>query len=187
MGQKNDIKTAAEAHIKSAKDAFTNAGWNTVGQNIIQGIVNGISSSSGILYNKLKAVAQSALAAAISSPSKVMRDEVGRWIPEGIAAGITANADVVDDAMNRLSTDMTSVDLQNAISSQNARIQRAASSINSTVTVSESSGLVDQIITAVREGMANATVNSYLDGQLVTDQVSKKLGDEMNGRRFVYG
>ncbi len=181
-----------ETVAKDAASKMSTYNWANVGRDIISGIVSGINNNSGTLYSKLRTVAQSALAAAksalgISSPSKVMRDEVGRWIPEGIAAGITANADVVEDAMNRLSTDMTSVDLQNAISSQNARIQRAASSINSTVTVSESSGLTDQIVSAVREGLSNATVNSYIDGELVTFQVSKRLGDEMNGRRFVYG
>uniref|UniRef100_UPI0032989CFD hypothetical protein n=1 Tax=Salmonella enterica TaxID=28901 RepID=UPI0032989CFD len=34
----------------------------------------------------------------IASPSKLMRDEVGRWIPAGIGEGIIANAAAAADA-----------------------------------------------------------------------------------------
>jgi hypothetical protein len=39
----------------------------------------------------------------ISSPSKLMRDSIGKFIPEGMAVGIEANADEVYDAMDKLS------------------------------------------------------------------------------------
>jgi phage-related protein len=43
----------------------------------------------------------------ISSPSKVMADEVGKWIPAGIARGITGNAGLVQAAMDTMSTQLT--------------------------------------------------------------------------------
>lgn len=42
----------------------------------------------------------------IHSPSRVMRDEVGRFIPQGIAVGIEADADVVEKSMLRLKDSM---------------------------------------------------------------------------------
>ena len=42
----------------------------------------------------------------IESPSKVMANEVGRYIPEGIALGIEQNADAVTDAMGDLQADV---------------------------------------------------------------------------------
>ena len=36
----------------------------------------------------------------IASPSKVFRDEVGKWIPEGIAEGIEENADAIQGAFD---------------------------------------------------------------------------------------
>jgi hypothetical protein len=41
----------------------------------------------------------------IGSPSKLFRDEVGKWIPEGIAVGIEANADSVNGAVDELVSD----------------------------------------------------------------------------------
>ena len=38
-----------------------------------------------------------------------MRDEVGRWLPEGMAVGINANADSVDSAMRSLQDEAMSV------------------------------------------------------------------------------
>ena len=41
----------------------------------------------------------------IGSPSKLFRDEVGKWIPEGIAVGIEANADSVNGAVDDMVQD----------------------------------------------------------------------------------
>ena len=38
----------------------------------------------------------------IGSPSKLLRDEIGRWLPEGIAVGVEANADSVYDQMDEM-------------------------------------------------------------------------------------
>lgn len=38
----------------------------------------------------------------IGSPSKLFRDEIGQWLPEGIAVGIEANADSVYDQMDEM-------------------------------------------------------------------------------------
>ena len=47
------------------------------------------------------------------------------------------------------------------------------------------SGLADSIVSAIREGMEGATVNSYLDGQAVTDAVSRNLAGQLADRRYV--
>lgn len=83
-----------------------------IGKNIIVGLWNGINNAKEWIVGKIKGFCQSALGAikeffGIHSPSKVMADEVGRFLPEGIAVGITANADSVTDAMDGLGNDMT--------------------------------------------------------------------------------
>jgi len=45
----------------------------------------------------------------INSPSRVMKDDVGRWIPEGIADGIEDKAQVVYDALNKMTGNMMKV------------------------------------------------------------------------------
>lgn len=96
--------------------------WASVGTNIVDGIVRGINSASSRLTGALTALAQKALTAAktalgIRSPSKVMQDQVGRWIPAGIAEGIEMYSGMVDDAMNGMATGMTG-DLRTALERQ---------------------------------------------------------------------
>ena len=71
----------------------------SIGSDIVQGIWSGISSGWGWLKSKVADLAQSLLNAAksalgISSPSKEFRDEIGKWLPPGIAEGF-------EDAMPR--------------------------------------------------------------------------------------
>lgn len=91
--------------ISAIKNAFSNYDWKSIGTNIIDGIKNGILNAAGSIAEAAKEAAHKALSAAkeflgIASPSKVMRDQVGKWIPEGIAVGITNNTDSITSAMN---------------------------------------------------------------------------------------
>lgn len=79
----------------------------SIGENIVEGLWNGISAgwdwltdSVADLANSLLESAQEALG--IASPSKAFRDEVGKWIPEGIAVGIDRNAKSVVDSVKNL-------------------------------------------------------------------------------------
>lgn len=77
--------------------SFSNGDWASVGNNIISGICNGISSAAGWLWDTLtgalSGLVDDAMAfLGIHSPSTVMRDRVGRWIPAGIAEGIEGGA-----------------------------------------------------------------------------------------------
>lgn len=90
--------------IKGLWDAFVNTDWGEVGGNIIDGIKDGIGGAVGRLWNAAVNAAKTALAKiksvlGIASPSKVFRDQVGKMIPEGMAIGIEANTDSVEDAM----------------------------------------------------------------------------------------
>jgi phage-related protein len=79
------------------KGVFAGAGgWLiSAGEDIIRGLITGIGHMAGAAAQAAANVAKSALNGAkaalhIGSPSRVFADEVGRWIPAGIAAGITA-------------------------------------------------------------------------------------------------
>ncbi|MEG0286023.1 MAG: tape measure protein [Vagococcus sp.] len=80
-----------------------------VGMNAMRGLENGIyASSAGPIYaamniaNQIKRTIQDALD--IHSPSRWMRDKIGRFIPQGIALGIEEDADVVLDSMSNLNS-----------------------------------------------------------------------------------
>lgn len=91
------------------KSAFTAIDWASVGRELINGIIRGIGAAASMLFDSLKNLAHNALNAAknvlgIHSPSTVFRDEVGKFVPAGIAVGIEDNADVVEDAVARVGT-----------------------------------------------------------------------------------
>ena len=86
------------------KQKFSEFDWLSIGGDIIKGIANGIANAAGEIASAAKEAAQQALDAAkkalgISSPSKVMEKEVGRYISEGIAVGIEKYAYKIDDAV----------------------------------------------------------------------------------------
>lgn len=106
------VISAIVTMIKDMVREFGNYDWKSIGDNIISGIVNGLKAGISYIVNAAKDVAQSALDGAkkllgIASPSKVMRDEVGKWIPEGIAVGIEANMDAVPAALDELKNQAT--------------------------------------------------------------------------------
>lgn len=93
--------------ISEVKSAFLSYDWLSLGANIIEGIANGIKSGVSAIVDAAKNAAKAALDAAkdflgIASPSKVMKKEVGRWIPAGMAEGIAENTKPVTDAMKQL-------------------------------------------------------------------------------------
>lgn len=90
------------------KNAF--AGVRDLGKNIIEGLWNGINDMVGWIKSKIQGFGDSVLQAlkdffGIKSPSRVMRDEVGRFISMGLADGILKGEDAVTSAMNQLGND----------------------------------------------------------------------------------
>lgn len=91
--------------VNSVKQGITNMA--SAGLDLVEGIWQGISDGLGWIKEKIRGWVGSVTdflknLFGISSPSKLMRDEIGRWIPAGIAEGITANSAVVEDAMEDL-------------------------------------------------------------------------------------
>lgn len=83
----------------------------SIGFDIARGIGNGITSGITWLKNKIKEFVGNVTKFIkkmfkIGSPSKLMADEVGQWLPKGIAVGIDTNTDSIDDAMEDMYKDM---------------------------------------------------------------------------------
>lgn len=98
-------------------NAFTSVNWGQVGLDIIRGIGSGIARAAGSLVGSVVDAAKGALNSVkgflgIHSPSRVFRDQVGRYIPEGMAVGIrkagpsvvSAMGGVADAAVERAKT-----------------------------------------------------------------------------------
>lgn len=111
----NGLKALASAPVeiirnigKNVFDTFKKGfSWSSLGKDIINGIVEGIKSVGSSIGDTIMGFAKNAFSGIknffkIGSPSKLMRDEIGRWIPEGIAEGIKLNEGSVFDAMSEI-------------------------------------------------------------------------------------
>lgn len=105
-----NIKNKVLEIIDVIKTAFTDTfeDMKNIGKNLIEGLWNGIEEMGSWIGDKIQGFGDGVMTDlksffGIESPSKLMRDEIGKYIPEGIAVGIEANADAVTSAMDELS------------------------------------------------------------------------------------
>lgn len=89
----------------------TPAHFRSIGLNSMLGLNAGLNSGRARVMATASNIAASVAstmqrALRINSPSRVMKDDVGRWIPEGIADGIDDKAHVVYDALNSMTGSM---------------------------------------------------------------------------------
>lgn len=92
------LVSAVGSLIEQAREAMMGFDFASVGSNMIQGVINGIGGAIGGLVDAAANAARNALDSAkralgIASPSRKFRDEVGRFIPLGAAAGVEMEAD----------------------------------------------------------------------------------------------
>lgn len=81
--------------LSALRTMVTNAA--SIGRDVVAGIISGVQGAAGGLFSTLRDLASSALDAAkgalgIKSPSRAFRDQVGKWIPAGVAKGIDGAA-----------------------------------------------------------------------------------------------
>lgn len=110
-----DIVNGVWKGIQNAKDAFVN---NV--KSFFSGIVDGVKSALGI-----------------SSPSKVFRDQIGRWLPAGVAEGFKAAMpaamaqiqESLDDGIDDIETDDISIGAINNVSTFADKVRSVYSTV----------------------------------------------------------
>lgn len=147
----------------------------TIGRNIINGVINGVSSAAGALYNKLRNVASSALSSfkstlGIHSPSRVFATAAG-FIVAGIVQGIDRNQSDAVDAMSGLGDDMVNA-MANLDTDWNPVIKP-------TVDLSEVNGLQDLTMNDLH---ANVVGTSVQNGSQTAQEI-RALRDELRNNQ----
>lgn len=87
--------------------------FKTIGQQMMQGMVRGVKDGKNSLVSAMVSSVLAAIGAAkgelgIASPSKVMRDEVGKWLPAGMAEGMLRGSGTVKEAAERMASQAVS-------------------------------------------------------------------------------
>lgn len=91
--------------FKKMKEALLGYDWWGLGIDVIKGICNGLSSAGNIIWEAIKKVGNSMIDGiknffGISSPSKLMEDEVGTYLAEGIGVGFASGMKDVNKLIN---------------------------------------------------------------------------------------
>lgn len=106
-GLPSSLATKAKNAVVKMKDKFTKVDWLSVGKNIVKGIAKGIGDFAWILVDKMTSLARKAFDSVTSffgihSPSRLMRDKVGKMLPAGISVGLErAFPDTIKTFMNQ--------------------------------------------------------------------------------------
>ena len=158
-----------------------------IGEMAMSGLNTGLwSGSSSVMATansiaeRVKNTIKSALD--IHSPSRVMRDEIGRFIPQGIAVGIEADAGVVKRSMLRLKDSMlfdarpeVSLGLNKELGAQVSVKQTSKQTIAEKikVTMDKSSELLEKALDVAETAVRRPNEMYLSDGTLVA-----KTGDK---------
>lgn len=108
---RDEMNKAGKNLLDAIIEGIPGNGLVSAGFDLIMGLAEGIGNAASSAVTAAKNVASSILDKVtgffdIHSPSRVMRDEVGRYLPEGIAVGIDKGAKKALNSMDSLSKDL---------------------------------------------------------------------------------
>ena len=184
--------TSAVSNIgNSIIDTLSGVDLFEIGSNIIQGLINGIGSMVGAVASKISEVAGNIKdkitgALGIHSPSRWMRDYVGKVIPQGIAVGIEEDAKSAYSAMNKLSNGlMNSITPESALGTSRMGMASVGSQIVNNTYNNQKQFDVEKLAQVIAKQPVR--VSSYLDGTLVGDNMDQRFGKVLNRRSYMRG
>lgn len=148
----------------------------SIGVHIISGLIKGITGKARELWDKVAGIADGikdklASALKIHSPSRVMRDEIGKWIPAGIAVGIRGNQKQVLSAATSLGNKVQGA-VEDGLSSKKLK----TSAVNNVVrTIKTQQAQLKAVVTRRKNTTKKLT---QLNKQLVATPKTKKTASK---------
>lgn len=164
------LSNAARASANGAKSEFSSVSFNSVGSDIVAGVIVGVNSKSGSLYSTMRSLARGALSAAkseikIGSPSKKFKDEVGKHIVTGIIAGIK----MMKNSLKKTVKDLASTALNTA-----------KSALNTGDFTSASNNFTDSL----SDALSNKTDKASKKAEKAIDSYVKKLQKKTKNKKL---
>jgi tape measure domain-containing protein len=144
--------------------------WD-VGKNIVEGIWNGIKNAKDWLLGKVKEWCGNILNGikaffGIHSPSRVMRDEIGKRLPQGVAVGIEADTDEALKAIDNMNNDI--------MSEMNKAVAFETGSINANASVKSNNSMLN-VIHATFNIDGSVEIDGQKTGRILTPYMTKTL------------
>lgn len=166
------VLSAVAQIITNMLSKFKETNWASIGRDICSGIAKGLKAAASVVINAVKSLAKRALESVkdffdIGSPSKVMAEEVGKWLPAGIAVGI-------EDNLNPLSTAIDEMNETAGISTSSGLARATAYSYGANVT--SGSGGYDRVVGLLEKYLPNIGSDIYMDEVKVGKIMNKQLG-----------
>lgn len=139
----SDLGQRASQAGKNMVDNIINAVKNlpsqmaSIGKNIVEGVWNGITGMGSWLIDKVSSffsgiVDGAKKALGIHSPSRVMRDQVGKYMAQGVGVGFENESDNLEKSMNKNLNDIVAK-MQATVSMERLRaVPTGVTSINNT-------------------------------------------------------
>lgn len=173
-------RNLANQGLEAARNLFNNI-VNTItslpgqmlslGENIVRGIWNGMDNLKNWIVEKVKELARGILngmksALGIHSPSKLFKDEVGRFIPQGVAVGIEADTDSALKAIDNMNDDI--------ISEMNKAVAYETGSINAKASVKSNNSMLNVIQVSISLD-GSVEIEGQKAGKILTPYITKTL------------
>lgn len=188
------MRSAAGRLLRAIIEAFPGGGLVTAGYDLMSGLARGIGNAVGGVISKAKEVAGNIVGAVkgafkIHSPSRVMRDEVGKYIPEGIGVGMEDNTSTaIKAARNMASSVVNSIPSAEMAMGINTKMstQYVAGSSNNTGSTATNNNEFGTMITLLQQLVAKDG-NVYFGDEFIGTigpKMNSYLGNDanMNGR-----
>lgn len=153
----------------------------SIGRNIVEGVWNGITGAAGWFYSKVSGffgglVNKAKSALGIHSPSRVMRDEVGKWIMPGVEVGIDKSMPDLQDNMKSKMLDLTK--------QMKAKVKMETSSLGASI-VAKSNAEITSRALDTNNNSSNAsegnsfTVQNILDGNIIGEATYRIVDNKL--------
>lgn len=187
------VKSAIESGWNKAKGFLEGINLFSIGKNIIEGLIKGIKNMAGAVGGAIKSVADGAVNSAkkalgIHSPSRVMRDEVGYWVSEGLAKGITANTNAEKAAKQKAQAIVKTYKdkLKELDTKYGAGMIDTKAYTSSLQKLKSAYGTVNGASTTIDAKIAKANTKAALAEQKKRQEAQAKLAKSFNNKMTLY-
>ncbi len=159
-----------------------NSEMSGIGEDMVEGLESGISSKKSWIGTKISTFASGLVsgfknAFRIASPSRLMRDEIGAMLAEGIGVGIAENEDAALDPMQDLKDELTAFDGVSVSKSINASANGSQRDVSRLVEqIGELRALVSEFLPHIA---ANSTKHIYLDKSRLVGSMAADMDEAL--------